>query len=204
MLTQALSWHWIFFVNVPIGIVTAAFAMRLLPRARGIGLRAGADVAGAMLVTAALMLGVYTIVEAIDYGWGSAHTLGFGALVARAARRRSSSARTAARQARCCRCACSARATSRARTSIMLLLVAAMFGQFFHAALYLQRVLGYGAAETGFAFLPVSVAIGTLSLGFSARLSMRFGARAVLAAAMAIIAAGLIGLTAMPVGAPTT
>jgi MFS family permease len=73
-----------------------------------------------------------------------------------------------------------------------------MFGQFFHAALYLQRVLGYGAAETGFAFLPISVAIGTLSLGFSARLSLRFGAPRVLAAALALIAVGLVGLTTIP------
>src|SRR5437867_7629886 len=78
-LTQALNWHWIFLVNIPIGIVTAAFALRLLEADRGIGLGKGIDLLGAFLVTAALLLGVYTIIRTSDYGWGSAHTLGFGA-----------------------------------------------------------------------------------------------------------------------------
>ena len=72
MLTEAISWHWIFFVNLPIGIATAVMASRLLERDRGIGLGHGADVPGAALITSSLMLGVYTIVEAADYGWGSA------------------------------------------------------------------------------------------------------------------------------------
>src|ERR671925_789181 len=80
ILTQSINWHWIFFVNIPIGIATAALALRLIADDRGIGLREGADVAGALLVTVALMLGVYTIVEAADHGWGSLHTLGFGAI----------------------------------------------------------------------------------------------------------------------------
>src|SRR5947208_11497162 len=80
LITQAVSWHWIFFVNLPIGVVTAVLAMRLLESDRGIGLGEGADAVGALLVTAALMLGVYTIVEATDYGLGSLHTLGFGAV----------------------------------------------------------------------------------------------------------------------------
>src|SRR5438128_8628991 len=80
LITQAVSWHWIFFVNLPIGIATAVAAARMLADDRGIGLRQGADVVGAVLVTAALMLGVYTIVEARDYGWASPHTLGFGAV----------------------------------------------------------------------------------------------------------------------------
>jgi EmrB/QacA subfamily drug resistance transporter len=199
VLTQALSWHWIFIVNVPIGIATAAFALRLLPRGRGIGLRAGADVLGAVLVTAALMLGVYTIVKAVDYGWGSAHTLGLGALSLALL------GAFVARQDRIANPLLPLRVLRNRTVAIsnvvMLLLVAAMFGQFFHAALYLQRVLGYGAAETGFAFLPISVAIGTLSLGFSARLSMRFGAPRVLAAALAVLAVGLVGLTTMPANA---
>src|SRR5207244_12990306 len=80
LITQAISWHWIFFVNFPIGVVTAVLAARLLESDRGIGLGEGADVIGAVLVTAALMLGVYTIVEATDYGLGSLHTLGLGAV----------------------------------------------------------------------------------------------------------------------------
>ena len=80
VLTEAINWHWIFFVNLPIGIATALVALRLIERDVGIGLRQGADVPGAAMVTGALMLGVYTILEAGDYGWGSLHTLGLGGL----------------------------------------------------------------------------------------------------------------------------
>src|SRR5205085_2992990 len=82
VITQAINWHWIFFVNLPIGIATAVLAVRTVARDKGIGLHRGADVLGAVLVTAALMLGVYTIVKAQTYGWGSARTLGFGAVAA--------------------------------------------------------------------------------------------------------------------------
>src|SRR4051794_4357505 len=82
LLTQSLSWHWIFFVNIPIGVGTALLAWRLVEHDKGLGLSKGADVAGALLVTSSLMLGVYTIVKAADYGWGDVHTLGFGALAA--------------------------------------------------------------------------------------------------------------------------
>src|SRR3954469_16860007 len=76
VLTQAINWHWIFFVNVPIGVVTALLAVRLLPADKGIGLRKGADVPGAVLVTGALMLAVYTIVKpAAADGWGATSTL---------------------------------------------------------------------------------------------------------------------------------
>ncbi len=93
VLTEAISWHWIFFVNLPIGIATALFALRLLEHDEGIGLRRGADVPGAVLIVGALMLGVYTIVEAGERGWGSAATLGLGAVALGAARRRSWPAR---------------------------------------------------------------------------------------------------------------
>src|SRR5438552_7164452 len=78
VITQAINWHWIFFVNLPIGLATALLAARLVERDTGIGFARGADVSGAALVTSALMLAVYTIVKATDYGWGSAHTLGLG------------------------------------------------------------------------------------------------------------------------------
>src|SRR2546421_10306265 len=77
VITQAINWHWIFFVNLPIGIVTAVAAWRLLDSEKGIGIGQGADVPGALLLVSSLMLGVYTIVKASDYGWGSSHTLGF-------------------------------------------------------------------------------------------------------------------------------
>src|SRR5437764_3147485 len=80
VITELINWHWIFFVNLPIGAATALLALRLVNQDRGIGLRGGADVLGAVLVTAALMLGVYTIVKAQQFGWGSLHTLGLGAL----------------------------------------------------------------------------------------------------------------------------
>src|SRR5438874_7575409 len=79
VLTEAINWPWIFFVNLPIGVATAVLALRLVDRDEGIGLTHGADIPGAALVTGALMLGVYTILEAGNYGWASAHTLGFGA-----------------------------------------------------------------------------------------------------------------------------
>jgi EmrB/QacA subfamily drug resistance transporter len=196
-ITQAINWHWIFFVNLPIGIATALLAVRLLDRDEGIGLGRGADVLGAILIVSSLMLGVYSIVEASNYGWGSAHTLGFGALavallvgfVIREAR--TANPLVPLRIFR-------ARNTSGANL-IQALMVAGMFGMFFLGALYLQRVLGYDALEVGLAFLPVTVIIGTLSLGFSARLNMRFGARATLVPSLALISAGLLLFARTPV-----
>jgi EmrB/QacA subfamily drug resistance transporter len=196
VLTQALSWHWIFFVNVPIGLATIALAVRTVAGDRGIGLGKGADAGGAVLVTGALMLGVYTIVEVVDYGWGSLHTLGLGAvaiglLVAFFVRQA-----TAANPLLPLRILRS-RNVSGANV-VQALLVSGALGMFFLAVLYLQRVLGYDALETGLAFLPVSLVIGTLSLGFSARLNLRFGARGVLVPGMALVAAGLAWLTRAP------
>jgi MFS family permease len=197
VLTQAISWHWIFFVNIPIGVGTAALAWRLVGKDKGLGLKAGADVAGAVLVTSALMLGVYTIVKAADHGWGSTHTLGLGALsiallvgfVVREA-----TARTPLMPLRIFRF----RNVTGANV-VQILMVAGLFGMFFLGVLYLQRVLGYDAIETGVAFLPVSLAIGILSLGFSARLNMRFGAKATLLPGLVLIVAGLALFTRAPV-----
>ncbi|HEY6780684.1 MAG TPA: DHA2 family efflux MFS transporter permease subunit [Thermoleophilaceae bacterium] len=197
VLTQSLSWHWIFFVNIPIGIATAIFGVRLIEREAGIGLRRGADVPGAVLVTSALMLGVYTIVQAADHGWGAASTLVLGAVsiallagfVAREA-----TARQPLMPLRILRSRNVAGANG-----IQILMVAGLFGMFFLGVLYLQRVLGYDAIETGLAFLPVSVGIGVLSLGFSARLMTRFGPRATLLPGLALVAAGLAWFTRAPV-----
>jgi EmrB/QacA subfamily drug resistance transporter len=199
VLTQAVSWHWIFFVNLPIGIAAAVLAVRLLDSDRGVGLGEGADVPGALLVTSALMLGVYTIVEAADYGWGSLHTLGFGAVAAvllAAFVARQATARKPLLPLRVFR----SRNVSGANV-IQALMVAGLFGMFFLGALYLQRVLGYGPLKIGLAFLPVAVAIGTLSLGFSARLHSRLGARPVLLSGLTLIAAGLALLTRAPADA---
>ena len=187
--TQAVSWHWIFFVNLPIGIAAALLAVRLLESDRGLGLRQGADVLGAVLVTAALMLGVYTIVEARDYGWASLRTLGFGAVALLLM------AGFLARQARATNPLLPlglfrSRNVSGANL-IQILMVAGMFGMFFLGALYLQRVLGYDPMQIGLAFMPVAVAIGALSFRYSARLNTRFGARSVLVVGLTLVVAGL-------------
>jgi EmrB/QacA subfamily drug resistance transporter len=199
VLTQGINWHWIFFVNIPIGIATAVLALRLLRDDPGIGLRQGADALGAVLVTAALMLGVYTIVEAGDYGWTSLHTLGLGGISL------ALFAGFVVRQQRAANPLLPLR-VFRSRNvsganSIMVLLVAGMFGMFFLGSLYLERVLGYDAVEIGLAFLPVSVGIGALSLGLAPRLMMRFGPRRVLIPALLPIAAGLVLFSQVPVDA---
>ncbi|HWM11732.1 MAG TPA: MFS transporter [Solirubrobacteraceae bacterium] len=199
VLTQAINWHWIFFVNVPIGFVAAALAVRLVADDRGIGLGRGADLAGAVLVTGALMLGVYTIVEVPGHGWGSTHTLGFGAvslalLAAFVARQA-----TAADPLLPLRIFRSRNVAG--ANAIQFLMVAGMFGMFFIGVLLMQRVLGYDAIETGLAFLPVSVGIGVLSLFFAPRLTLRFGERAVLIPALALLVAGLAWLTRVPADA---
>jgi EmrB/QacA subfamily drug resistance transporter len=199
VLTEAINWHWIFFVNLPIGIATALFAARLLERDEGIGLSQGADVPGAALVTGALMVAVYTIVQAAEKGWGSLHTLGLGALAVALMAGfvvRESRAATPLIPLRIFR----SRNVSGAN-AVQMLMVAGLFGMFFLGALYLQRVLGYDALEVGLAFLPVALLIGLLSLGFSARLNMRFGARATLLPGLVLVAAGLAWFTQAPVDA---
>jgi EmrB/QacA subfamily drug resistance transporter len=199
VLAQTMSWHWIFFVNLPIGIVTFVAAIRYLEFDRGIGLAAGADAPGAALITAALMLGVYTIIRTSDFGWTSPETLGFalasilalGAFIVRESR--------TARPLLPLRVFRS-RNLSGANT-VMLLLVAAMFGMFFLTSLYLQRVLGLDAFGVGLAFMPVSLSIGALSLSVAAPLIMRFGARAVLLPALGLFALGLGLLARIPVDA---
>jgi EmrB/QacA subfamily drug resistance transporter len=199
VLTEAINWHWIFFVNLPIGVATALFAMRVVEGDEGIGFKQGADILGAVLVTGALMLGVYTILEAGDQGWGSAQTLGLGGisialLVAFIARQgRIPNPIMPLRLFR-------SRNVSGAN-AIQALFVSGMFGMFFLGALYMQRVLGYDALEVGLAFLPVTVVIGTLSLGFSERLNTRFGPRATLIPALLFIGAGLVLFAQTPVDA---
>jgi EmrB/QacA subfamily drug resistance transporter len=199
VLTQALNWHWIFFVNLPIGVLTAVLAVRLVAGDAGQGLKRGADGLGAVLVTAALMLAVYTIVKAGDYGWGSLHTLGFGALTAAllaafiAREARASSPLVPLRVFR-------SRDVSGANV-VQMLMVAGMFGMFFLGAVYLQRVLGYGPLEVGLAFLPVALAIGVFSLELTPRLNMKIGTRATLLPGLGLMAAGLVLFTQAPVHA---
>jgi len=189
VLTQALSWHWIFFVNIPIGAATFVFALRLLEHETGLGLREGADAPGAVLVTAALMLGVYTIVDAHSVVLGAVAIALLAAFVWRQATAERPLLRLSILRSR----------NVAGANIVQMLMIAGMLGVFFLAVLYLQRVLGYSAVATGAAFLPISVSIGVLSLGFSARLNARFGPRAVLLPALGSMAAGLLLLSRVPV-----
>ena len=197
-LTQSINWHWIFFVNIPIGIAVAMAAMRLIEKDKGAGLGRGADFLGAGLITGSLMLGVYTIVKpAADTGWTSGRTLGFAAVAVAllvAFLVRESTAREPLIPLRIFR----SRNVSGAN-AIQALFVAGMFGMFFMGALYLQQVLGYDAMQTGLAFLPSTIVMGTLSLRYSERLIMRFGARTTLMPGLVLGIAGLLLFTRAPV-----
>src|SRR3982075_966106 len=189
LITQAVSWHWIFFVNLPIGLATAVIAARLLPSDRGIGFGKGADVLGAALVTVALMLAVYTIVQSSDYGLGSIRTLGLGALSIALL------AAFVARQAFASNPILPLRIFASRRLSaanvVQALMSAAFFGFFFVASLDLQRVLGYGPMAIGLGFLPVAVVMGLFSVRFSALLINRFGPFALLLSGQVVIAVAL-------------
>ncbi|MDX5578174.1 MULTISPECIES: MFS transporter [Streptomyces] len=199
VLTDALDWHWIFFINLPIGLAVLLVARRVLPADRGLGLAAGADALGALLVTAGLMLGIYTVVEVESYGWLSAHTLGLGGLalaLLAAFAVRQTTARTPLMPLRILR----SRTVSGANL-VQMLMVAALFAFQVVMALYLQKVLGYGAAATGLAMLPAAVVIGTVSLGLSARLAARFGERTVLLTGIGLLITALGLLARLPVRA---
>ena len=197
ILTQLINWHWIFFVNVPIGIAAGLLSWRLLEPDRGLGLSKGADVIGAFLVTAGLMVGVYSIVGTAQYGWTSANTLGFGGLsivLLAAFVLRQATARNPLLPLSVFR----PRYVWGANV-VQFFLVAGMLGFFFMSSLYLQRVLGLNPLEIGIAFMPVAVSIGLLSLGVSARVTTRFGAGRVLLPALVLVAAGLALYIRVPV-----
>jgi EmrB/QacA subfamily drug resistance transporter len=198
VITQSIDWHWIFFVNIPIGIATAVFARRLLAHDAGIGFGEGADIPGAVLVTTALMLGVYTIVKpAAEDGWGAGRTLALGGVslalllgfLAREATARNPLVPLRIFRSR----------NVAAANSIQILSVAGMFGVFFLGALYLRRVLGYDALQIGLAFLPVTLTMGTLSIRYSERLVTRFGARNMLVPGLVLIMLALVLLARAPV-----
>jgi EmrB/QacA subfamily drug resistance transporter len=200
ILTQAINWHWIFFVNLPIGVVTTVLALRAVPRDQGTGLRHGADVPGAVLITAAMMLSVYTIVKpASADGWLAGRTLGFAAASAALLAGfvvRQTTARHPLMPLRIL----AARKIAAANV-IQVLIVAGMFGMFFLGALYLRLVQGYSPLRIGLAFLPVAVTMGTLSVRFTDRLAARFGARAILVAGLVLVVAALTLLAEVPVHA---
>jgi EmrB/QacA subfamily drug resistance transporter len=196
VLTQAINWHWIFFINVPIGILTFALGRALINETARLGLGRGIDVVGSVLVTVALMLGVYAIVKATEYGWVSAHTLGFGAAslallaVFVAVESRLANPMFPLRILR---------VPGLAASSVVRgFLVTGMFSTFLLGVLYLQHVHGYGALETGLAFLPLTLMLGLLSVGVTARLMERFGSTRVLIAGLVAIACALVLLARVP------
>jgi MFS family permease len=199
VLTQALSWHWIFFVNIPIGVATIALGRALIPRDSGLGLQHGVDWLGSILVTASLMSAVYAIVQATSHGWGSSQVLGFGGLAITLM-------------------AAFLSLESRIENPIMPLrilrlrgligssavrgfLVTGMYSTFFLGTLYLEHVLHYSALQTGLAFLPWTVTVGILSLGVTARLVARFGPMRVLISGMVTV---IIGLALLSTGGAHT
>src|ERR1700730_2395795 len=188
-LTQALSWHWIFFVNLPIGVMTFLLGRSLIPADKGIGLDNGVDWLGSVLVTVALMTAVYAIVQVTNHGWGSVQVLGFGALAV-------------------VLMGAFLTLESRIENPIMPLrilrlrgligssavrgfLVTGMYSTFFLGTLYLEHVLRYSALSTGLAFLPWTVTVGILSLGVTARAVSRFGSMRVLLAGLVAVIVGL-------------
>jgi EmrB/QacA subfamily drug resistance transporter len=198
-LTQSLDWHWIFFVNVPIGLLAFVLGSALIVENEGIGLDGGVDVAGSILITLATMLGAFAIVKSTEYGLLSARTLGVGgaALVLLGA--------FFALEARVANPIMPLRILRlrmlMGSSLVRGLLVTGMFSAFFLGSLYLERVLGYDAIDTGLAFMPLTIAIAALSMGLSARAVQRFGALPTLVAGLGGIVAGLLLLAGQGVDA---
>ena len=196
VLTQYFSWPWIFFVNVPVGIVTFVLSFRLIPESRDERAERNYDVAGAVTVTGGLMALVYAIVDAQDAGWGSAKTLGFFALAAALLvafvvielRAKAPLVRLSIFRIRSLLTA----------NIAMFLAMSGMFAMFFFNTLYIQRVLGYGPLKAGVAFLPFSAGI-MVSAGIASAFAPRLGVRPVAGAGFVLSTAGLVLLTQLPV-----
>jgi len=189
-LTQSLDWHWIFFVNVPIGVVAFVLGSMLIEENEGIGLAGGVDVFGSILITLATMLGAFAIVKSSEYGLLSARTLGVGG---------ASLALLAGFLALEARLENPIMPLRILRLRMLMgsslvrgLLITGMFSAFFLGALYLERVLGYDAIDTGLAFLPLTFCIAAMSMGISTRAVERFGALPTLAAGLTGIVVGLL------------
>ena len=197
VLTDAISWHWIFMINLPIGIAVAYMALRLVPDREGLGLSEGADYRGAALATVSLMLGVFTILQITEWGWVDTRTL-IGLAIAAALFalfiHRQATIENPLMPLRLFR--------SRnvvGSNALQALLVAGMFGMFFLGALYLGRVLEYSPLEVGLAFLPTTLVMGTLSLGFSEKLIMRFGPKTTLIPGVSAVVIALLLFARTPV-----
>ncbi|WP_175204947.1 MFS transporter, partial [Achromobacter ruhlandii] len=197
LLTSTLSWHWIFLVNIPIGVAVYALCLRLLPAARGAAGGGKLDVAGALTVTASLMLAVYAVVNGNEAGWTSAQSLG---LLGAAALLMALFLAIEARVAEPLMPLALFRLRNVATANVVgVLWAAAMFAWFFVSALYMQLVLGYDAMQVGLAFLPANLIMAAFSLGLSAKLVMRFGIRGPLATGLLLAALGLALFARAPV-----
>ncbi|HZO06744.1 MAG TPA: DHA2 family efflux MFS transporter permease subunit [Solirubrobacterales bacterium] len=197
VLTDAISWHWIFMINLPIGIAVGYLATRLVSSREGLGLSEGADYPGAALGTVSLMLGVFTILQITEWGWVDARTLGGLAIAAVLFALFIHRQATIDNPLMPLRLFHSRNVVG--ANSLQALLVAGMFGMFFLGALYLGRVLEYSPLEVGLAFLPTTVVMGALSLGFSEKLIMRFGPRTTLIPGVALVVVALLLFARTPV-----
>jgi len=197
VLTGTINWHWIFLINLPIGVAVVLASLKLVPAETGTGVSGRIDFGGAVTVTAALMLAVYAIVNGNQNGWTSGETLGLlaGAVALLAAfvaiESRVSAPLVPLRLFRLRNLATA--------NVVGVFWAAAMFAAFFLTALYLQLVLGYSPLKVGLAFLPTNLVMGFLSLGFSARIVMRFGIKRPLAAGLSLAAIALLLFARAPV-----
>jgi EmrB/QacA subfamily drug resistance transporter len=190
IISQSINWHWIFFINLPIGVATFFLGRALIVESPGLGIRDGVDVVGSVLVTAALMVGIYAVVTATQYGWLSAHTLAFGgaalAMLIGFLILESKLANPILPPR-------ILRLRGLMGTSVIRgFLATGMFSTFFLGALYLERVLHYDPLKTGLSFLPLTLVVAGLSTGITAKLVGRFGPMRVLVPGMLSMTAGLL------------
>jgi EmrB/QacA subfamily drug resistance transporter len=198
VLTDLLDWHWIFLVNVPIGAAVAALSLKMLPADRSHGEGQKLDVAGAVIITTALILATYAIVNGNTAGWLSVQTLG---LLAGAAVLLTTFLVVESRVASPLMPLALFKLRNLATSNVVgVLWAAAMFAWFFLSALYLQLVLGYSPLQVGLAFLPANLIMAAFSLGFSAKLVMRFGIKIPIATGLLLASAGLLLFARAPVG----
>jgi EmrB/QacA subfamily drug resistance transporter len=198
ILTDTINWHWIFLVNLPIGIAVVLLSLRLLPSAAGFATTRRLDVAGAVSVTAALIVAVYAIVNGNQAGWTSLQTLGLlGGSIVLLSTFLTIESRVESPLVPLALFRLRNVATSNV---VGVLWAASMFAWFFLSALYLQLVLGYSPLRVGLSFLPANLIMGAFSLGLSAKLVMRFGIRKPLATGLLLAAAGLVLFARAPVG----
>jgi EmrB/QacA subfamily drug resistance transporter len=197
VLTDSLDWHWIFLVNLPIGLLVVLLSLRLLPAAPPVATTRRLDVGGAITVTGALMLAVYAIVNGNPAGWTSTQTLG---LLAASAALFSVFLAIESRVAAPLMPLGLFRLRNVATANVVgVLWAASMFAWFFLSALYLQLVLGYSPLQVGLAFLPANLIMGVFSLGLSAKLVMRYGIKPPLSLGLLLAAAGLALFVRAPV-----